>query len=299
MNKYVFYIALFFSGFISAQEFTVQLDSTDLIVGQQAQLKLNYIGSQNYIWTYFNDEDEIIENLEVVSSGNYDTISIDNNEIHLQQSISITAWDSGYFAIPPFKIEVNGDTIESNPLLIHYALDNVDLTGELKSNKDQAKTPFTFDEIKELVYWLTGILLFIIGLTILIVYLIRKNKNKPQITTPTPTRPKIEILWERFHELSKNKDWKIGKEKEFQVELSHILKETLELKYHIKANESTTGEIIQQLSAIGIEKEILENCKHILNFSDMIKFAKHKGVDTQHENALSNLKSFLEAYTIE
>lgn len=297
MNKIYIYIILFLSSASFAQEFTARLDSNHLVVGAQAKLTLSYKGENNFNWTYFNDNEEIIKNLEVVRSGEFDTLELNNDQIHLQQTLFITAWDSGYFAIPPFSIDIDNTKIESNPLLIQFSLEAIEENGEIKPIKNQVDTPFIFDEIKTHVYWIGGVLLFLFALVILIIYLVKRSLKQPHEEIVKVGPPKIEILWRRFENLSKNKSWTTGEEKEFQVELSLLLREFLELKYNIQAVESTTLEITTQLSGIGIDSKTLDDCKHILNLSDMIKFAKHKGAESQHEHALATLKSFLESYT--
>lgn len=296
MNKICLYIILLLSSVTFAQDFTARVDSSKLAVGGQAKITLEYKGDKDFRWNYFNDNEEIIENLEVVTSSEFDTISISDQQIHLQQTLYITAWDSGYYAIPPFHVEINEEKIESNPLLIQFYLEEIEPDGEIKTIKSQADTPFTFDEIKVLVYSIIGIVLFVIGLILLLMYLRKRKLNQPQPEVIIPSRPKIEILWERFEIISANKSWQTGNEKDFQIEISLILREFLELKYKIKTVECTTGEITNQLSSIGIDQIELDKCKHVLNFSDMIKFAKHKGIESQHEQALLSLKSFLESY---
>jgi len=61
--------------------------------------------------------------------------------------------------------------------------------------------------------------------------------------------------------------------------------------------EETTKNIITQLNSIGLNQKVKEDVSLILNFSDMVKFAKQKGVYAQHENALNILKETLETHT--
>jgi len=106
----------------------------------------------------------------------------------------------------------------------------------------------------------------------------------------------MEVLWERFEALQSSKLWEKDEEKEFHVELSGILRKFLEFKHRIKALEETTREITQQLNALGLDRKFKDEVIHILNFSDMVKFAKQRGVYAQHESALKLLNEILSAH---
>ena len=70
----------------------------------------------------------------------------------------------------------------------------------------------------------------------------------------------------------------------------------MEFKYNIKGLEETTKNITTQLTSLGLERKLKDDVLHILNFSDMVKFAKQIGVFSQHENALRILKETLDIH---
>ncbi len=266
---------------------TFKVDSTTYLIGEQAIFTLEYQGDGEVIWPKFNDT--LTKDLEIVEQSKIDTLSPGN----YQQKIYVTAWDSGYYLVPP--IQINNES--SAPSLLRFNTVAINSNEDIKPIKEQMDTPFIFDEIKELVLWTLLILLIIAGLVFVGFFIYRKYFNKPEEEPVIPTRPVMEVLWERFNHLAESKVWEKNQEKEFQSELSLILRKFLEFKFRIKALEETTGNIIHQLNSIEIDKVNRDNISHILNFSDMVKFAKQKGAFTQHENALNVLRELLESHT--
>jgi hypothetical protein len=208
----------------------------------------------------------------------------------------VTAWDSGYHVIPPIQILVDDVIVYSNPLLLKYSLPNINQQTPIKPNKGQLDTPFVFAEIAVMVYWLIAGFIFSLGLIYTILYFADKRKNKI-IEEVIYKKPIIATLTERYHILNSEETWLKGQEKAFHSELSSILNEYLQFRYRIKSVESTSNETIEQLTSLGINKTVIKDVEHILNFSDMIKFAKQKGVESQHEQALEVLYSFLKQET--
>lgn len=283
MRFKLFFIASFFIQFSFAENFNFKADSTNYLIGDHAKYTLSYEGSPDFIWPIFKDT--LTQDLEVLSIEKIDTLAPGK----YQQIIFITAWDSGYFVVPPI---LSGKT-QTAPSLIRFNTIPIDNQKDLKPIKEQMNTPFIFAEIKEHVLWGALGLIVLIAIVILTIYLIKKRKPKPETTLPP--RPIMEILWERYYSLEQSKIWETGGEKEFQFELSLILRSFLEFKYNMKAVEETTKNITIQLTSLGINRKEKEDFLHILNFSDMVKFAKQKGVFSQHENALEILKETLES----
>ena len=287
MKIRTFLIALFFVQFSFAEKFELKSDSTIYAIGDHAEFVLSYEGNENFTWPNLNDT--LSKDLEIIKKEKIDTLRPGK----YQQIIYITAWDSGYFTVPPIKSE----NAETDPFLLRFNTPDVDLQKDIKPIKEQMKTPFIFAEIKDLIFWTLLILGILTAIVALIIYYVKKNKHQEHTKTTIPTRPIMEVLWERYYALEKSKIWENGGEKEFQFELSLILRSFLEFKYKTRALEETTKNIITQLNSIGLNQKVKEDVSLILNFSDMVKFAKQKGVYAQHENALNILKETLETHT--
>ena len=64
--------------------------------------------------------------------------------------------------------------------------------------------------------------------------------------------------------------WQKGEVKEYQSELTFIIREYLEKRFHVNALEMTTDEIMRAVP----EEVNPDNLKNILQIADMVKFAK-------------------------
>lgn len=286
MKLYLITILLFLTSTIFAGSLTFKADSSTYLIGEQAVFTLKYKGESDVIWHGFKDT--LTKELEIVELSQIDTIS----DGEYEQKFFITSWDSGYFVVPPIKIGEN----QSAPSLLRFNTVQIDPKADFKPIKEQMDTPWVFDEIKEIVLLSLLVLALLIGGFFIARHYYLKNKNLEKPEPIIPERPVMEVLWERYESLASSKIWEQGKEKEFHVELSLILRKYLEFKFKIKALEETTGNITQQLNSLGVDRVLKDEVSHILNFSDMVKFAKQKGVYTQHENALNILDKILKTH---
>tara|TARA_Y100000589_G_C27198499_1_gene648226 strand:- start:2574 stop:3449 length:876 start_codon:yes stop_codon:yes gene_type:complete len=289
MRFKIFLILFLFIQFSFAEKFDFKSDSSTYLIGQQVKYTLSYEGKKGFIWPEFKDT--LTKNLEIVKTEKIDTLG----QGKYQQNIFITAWDSGYFIVP----SIHSGGIQTRPSLLRFNTISIQPKQDIKPIKEQLNTPFIFAEIKDLLIWISMSFILLTGIIILIIYLIKKYRNTPLTESVAPPRPTMDILWERYYALEKSKVWETGGEKEFQFELSLILRSFLEFKYNTRALEETTKNITIQLTSIGLDRKLKDDVTHILNFSDMVKFARQKGVFSQHENALKILKETLQNHSEE
>lgn len=293
--KFKLYILLFTLSFqaFANELFLHNLDTGFTEIGGVKNLELVFEGQGEVKWPEF--QDSISENLEFLHIGKIDTLN--TTPIQIKQKLQVTSWDSGYFVFPPVKAICNSDTIQTNPILLNFASPQINIQNGPKPLANQWDTPFILDEILWIIYTIIGAGAGLAILILLIIKLIKYKRSKQPIEVVTPAKPLIQILKERLEKLETEKIWEQGQEKAFQVEITSILKQYLELDYQIDAIQHTSSEILKQLEFHELDFEKKKNIKFILNFSDMVKFAKQKGDYTQHENALRELKKYLNSYS--
>lgn len=296
MKKYLF-IAFTFCLFAlvgQSQEATALLDRNEIKLGEQTRIDLELrcsAAASNIMLPALKDT--ITKFVEIVEISNVDT-TFDEDDITTKiftQRITITAWDSGYHAIPPFSFVVDGDTIKTEPLLL--TVNSVTLTADqdIKDIKDIIEVPFSFVDWLLENRWL--LLSIILGIVILIVgiVLFRKYANRPQ-------EEKIEIVpkeaadvvaLRKLDELNTKKHWQNNKVKVYYSELSFIIREYIENRFGINALESTTDEIINMLSIRNtLDSSMQQKLHQVLMLSDMAKFAKQEPVASENEEALKH-----------
>jgi len=83
-----------------------------------------------------------------------------------------------------------------------------------------------------------------------------------------------EVALEKIQLLRDKELWQQGKIKEYQSELTYIVREYLEERFEIQALESTTVEIVQELKQKDITEDHKAELTDMFRMADMVKFAK-------------------------
>ena len=286
---------------VFAQVVTTQvvLDTNAILIGEQTNLTVsidyNVAGNAVKI-TFPNINDTLSSKIEVINKSVLDTLIPDTDEptIFRQiQKLSITSFDSGYYAIPPFKFIANSDTIYSDPTLLSVYNLPIDTSQAIFDIKGPIDEPFSFiDWVKQNWWW---VLLIIIGVAI-IIFAIKYFNNKPVaaiIEKPKPIIPAHIIALKKLEEIEAEKLWQNNKSKQHHSNISETLRTYLESRYKINALEQTTREIAHALRLKEIEKQDLANLIEILKLSDLVKFAKEKTIHSEDEASLQNAFNFV------
>ncbi len=183
-------------------------------------------------------------------------------------------WDAGRFKIPGGKFYV-----EDSLLTQRCPISNTIVVNDPFVSKDElTKTPP--NDIKSILLeekiWSDYILMYVLlALALLICFLLfrtkqTKNANKPSTQYLNPTQKAINQL----DQLEKTHPWKTQKIKPYHSELSKIVREFIKHHFGIPALESSSKQIIAQLSKRNTPALPLRKVNEILQITDAVKFAK-------------------------
>lgn len=309
--KYVLFslVTLVFWGVTSeafAQQIkaTAKLDTNSIRIGQQTKLELSIqyrVDNGQQVKIYWPGiADTLRKEVEVVSQSKIDTIIPDKNnpfEFVQTKTLYITSFDSGYWAITPFKFIVNSDTngVTTEPLLLQVGTVAVDTTLAIKDIKQPFDENYTWiDWIKDNMYVVYGALA-LVALIIILIYVI-KYLNKVPPPAPVVEKPKVPahiIALEKLDKLKNEKLWQEGKLKLYHSALTDIIREYIENRFKIPAMEQTTDEIVHGFRNIAIDDDSKMKLKQILFLSDMVKFAKEQPLPNENEMSMSNAYEFV------
>lgn len=257
-----------------------KIDSSSILIGDQIEfsIKSNLKDLKN--WKTFTD---YIGKFEIINTSSIDTVKIDDRWI-LNQSYTLTHWDSGTFFIPAITME----EMTSDSLLVYINTVKTIKEEGLKDIKEPVNTPFSFEEA------LPYILIFfcIILLGFLIYYYIRNRKKTVKV------EEKVEIIIPPFqialNLLLKLKDKNLLKQnevKEYHSQISEILRRYIESGLNLKAMEISSNEIISSLKQQRIETSSIEK---VFTISDLAKFAKFKPLEIENKECLEMAILFVE-----
>ena len=302
------YILIIFTLFFCATNFFAQirvdavLDSSKIRIGEQVKLDIyvSYDASQRNLkieWPSIGDT--ITGKVEVVSITPIDTTIPDKNNptIYQQhQQILISAYDSGYFAIPGFKFIVNDDTTRpffTQTLLLEVHTIPTDTSAtKLKDIKPPFDEKFNWKWYLDYIYWGIGLIIFIASVILITVYFARRKKE----IVLEPEKPKIPAHITALASLEKirvEKVWKDGQVKEYYSSISDAVRLYIEERFNVNALESTTDEIMKAFRTQVVDKQSKEKLEQTLTLSDLVKFAKLAPIEDEHNFTLQNAFDFV------
>ncbi len=278
------------------------LDSNSIVIGQQTQLRLS---------VQFNDlkkvranfpvlGDTIRKEIEVVAESKVDTVFNEKAQYKytLTKVFAVTSFDSGYWAIPPFKFDVNSNdtnAIYSEPLLLQVNTMPVDTTLAIKDIKSPYEETYTWiDWLKDNMYVVyTGLAAILVIIIIILFIRYFRKVPPPMVAVEVPKIPAHIIAFEKLEKLKSEKLWQEGKLKAYHSLLTDILREYIENRFKIQALEQTTDEILFGFRNIAIDEDSKDKLKQVLVLADLVKFAKENPLPGENELSMTNVYDFV------
>ena len=278
------------------------LDSTKIRIGEQVKLDLyvSYSAKQNNLKIQWpNIADTITDKIEVISVSVIDTTSPDKSNpdiIQQHQQITISAYDSGYFAIPGFKFFINNDSANAfYSQSLFPEVHTVPTDSSITKTKD-IKPPFTeafnWKWYSKYFYWGFFLLVIIILIILITIYFTKKNK----IVVLKSEKPKIPahiIALQSLEKIKNEQIWKEEKTKEYYSSISDTIRLYIEERFKVNALESTTAEIMKAFRSQVVDKESKDKLQQLLMLSDLVKFAKQFPIISEHTFTLQNAFDFV------
>lgn len=302
LHVFIFFVLA--SLFSVAQEVRVEavLDSSRMRIGEQVKVNL-YVTydarlKNNLKLEWPSLSDTLTDKVDVISVSPIDTTfpnKSNSANIFQHQQITVSVYDSGYFAIPPFKFIVNGDSahpLYTRPLFleVHTVPTDTSIT-KLKDIKPPFKEEFSWKWYASYLYF--GLAVLAVGVILYLLY--RRMKNKP-VTEPEPEKPRIPPHITALQSLEKIRNeqvWKEGRQKEYYSSITDTIRLYIEERFKVHALESTTDEIMTAFRSQVIDQVSREKLQQLLMLSDLVKFAKLSPVEAENNITLDNAFDFV------
>ena len=249
------------------------LDSTLIHIGQQTTLTTNITIQKNQIVKFPQIEEraQIVPGIEVVEVGDIDTIDANNN-IELKRQYILTSFDSAYYQIPPFEVEVSGKQYKSDkPMNLKVVSVPVDTTHLQKffSEKDVVDVDFEWSSL----FW--GLVFILLLLALIDIWLIRRAKRNKPIKKKVVIQPKQQPHSKAISEIEAIKQTEFAtkeEEKTYYVKLTDTLRRYIKERFGVDTEEKTSSEIIEAMTQVN-DEEALTELREILSTADLVKFA--------------------------
>ncbi len=272
------------------------LDSNKIKVGEQTTLDLIIAVPVKDNITFPPLKDSLKGGVEILDVSEIDT-SYEDGDLsvrYLSQKLTITAWDSGFYAIEPFEFKVGNQIVKTNALLLEVITVEIDAKADIKDIKGIEDVPFSLKEFLKLYWYWFAIPLLLILIGIAIFYFIQSRPEKEvKIKTVIPDVPAHEWALEQLELLDSKKVWQNNHVKEYYSDLTFILRAYIEKRFNTPALEQTSDEIITSLRYDTMDEEARRKLMKVLMIADMVKFAKEIPMASENESAIVDVRGFV------
>ena len=231
-----------------------------------------------------------IEHFEFIDKGKIDTIN--GSTVTYRQTLTITSFDSGRWALPAFPLAIGNKAYLTDSLPVSVAYSNFDAKQDFHDIKDILEV-----ETRALSY-INWILLGIALLCLLaITWLLRKKVARP--AAPVASKPLSKLLplqeaLQALEALEKDYAGNTMQAKTYHTTLNDILRWYLYRKAGIATMEKTSGELMLQLSHLNLPPAGFTALAQVLRMSDAVKFAKYQPATAENEAAADTIKKSIE-----
>ncbi len=281
---------------VLAQTPKAVLDSATILIGQQVRVELSVTyrvdaGPVNIVWPVVTDT--ITSKIPVLHDTHVDTILPDKKSdpylFKQMRTLTITSWDSGYWAIPPFTFTINDDTVSTEALLLTVNTVEVDTSQAIRDIKEIYAVPFSLmDWVQEHWQLITGALVAVAIITALFIFLYRRSRRPKPPVPEEPKAPAHVIAFLALEALKQKKLWQQERTKEYYTELTEIIRSYVEARYDVPAMEQTTDELLTALRLSSMPSGAQQQLGQILRLADMVKFAKWVALPTENEQVMAS-----------
>ena len=264
-----------------------------LMIGDQTAMHLSVTQEANERVEMPVFGETLQDGIEIVDRSAVDTTTLPDGRLQLSQELTLTSFKDSLFAVAPIAVVSGGDTFRTEPMALNVIQPfEVDSSLAITDIKDIEKAP---------IYW-WGILrwillaLAVIGLFVGAYYGVqwyRKHFLKEEeVIEPELLRPADEVALEKLDEIKAQKIWKDGKVKEYQTELTDVVREYIGRRFDVQSTEKTSDETLRAMKPL-IDKELFAKLSKMLQLADLVKFAKWHTTPDENEQALSTAYEFV------
>jgi hypothetical protein len=302
-KKTLLYFLFFCLHFYNLKAQNISVDRKEIFIGEQVKVEFSIDLSVNQSVVFPQIGDTIIGNVEVLEKSEViDQKDESGNKTGKIQTIYITSFDSGFYAIPPFKFLVNGSPQFTEAFLLTVKNVVVDTTKGINDIKENIEEPFNMlDYLK--VYWpyiAGGLTLFAIIFYLIYYFVIKEKKPKALVVKTEKVRPLDVLTIEALENLrSKNLHKTPEQLKAYHTELTDIVRDYIEKRFALNAMEKTTDELLHGLRITDINTTSKEKLKRVLLLADLVKFAKEKPHAEENENSINYAIEFVKENTLQ
>ena len=264
----------------------VKIEPIEMMIGEQAQVTVTVQAPEGakVEMPTFQPRQQIVAGVEVIATQRTDDCTL---------LLTLTSFDGNLYYLPPFKVKVNGKTVESKSLALKVVEVEVDTTklDKFFGPKDVQDNPFQWSDWK-LSFWLS-ILILVLWAVAYYLYL-RLRDNKPIIARIKIVKRLLphQKAMKEIEQIKADKMVASEDQKEYYTKLTDTLRKYIEERYGFSAMEMTSSEIIARLTSSG-DQQSLDELRRLFMTADLVKFAKYSTMINENDANLVNAIDFI------
>lgn len=275
---------------------SVRADTTVLRLGEQVHLTLTIdhpSTARSVQWPAIGDT--LTRHIEVLADSGVDSTQGGHGLMRQLRSITITSFDSGFQAIPPFTFIVDGIPTATEALLLEVRSVPADSSNTVRDIKDIHTLPFS------MAYWvrkhlvpLLGIAVALLALVLAIRYIRQRKHHAPPPMEPEVLLPLHERVLAALDLVESQRLWQQGDHKGYHTRITDLLRGYIEERYRVPAMECTTDEVLNELRISPLNADQRSQLESMLRLADMVKFAKNIPSPQENERMIIAARGFVQ-----
>lgn len=269
---------------------SASIDSTTLKVGDQTAMHFEVTQDAGDHVSFPVYGNQLIDGIEIVKHLPQDTTRLKDGRLTIRQDLILTCFQDSLFYIEPQRFISGEDTFTTSALSLNvvqpFVIDTTDV--QIFDVKDIVKAPIWWWGIIRWILLGLGIIAVGIGIYFLVRYLKQRRKAETeQPVDPELLRPAHEVALEKLDKIREEKLYVKGLDKQYQTELTDVVREYLARRFDVSSQEMTSDEILAEMKPLLQEqKELYTLLDRMLRLADLVKFAKHRPTPDENEASL-------------
>src|SRR6476646_10714575 len=283
-HRVFFLFFLFFSALASNAQNKITIksgvDKNKIVIGEQIHLVLEADFPLQEPMRFFTIDS--IPHFEILERKKIDTLD-DREGIKLSQSLTLTSFDSGHWAIQSFELPAD-KPIYTDSMAVDVGFSPFDPNQDYHDIKDVIDV-----QVKEKKagtwYWYAAASALLIAA---IIYFLTRKKTKPVARIPF-----VDPYKEAKQELEKLRKENLSS-KAFYTRIVDILRVYISRRKGIASLKKTTDDLVVQLRSLKLPTEEFNRLAQSLRMSDFVKFAEFEPGESDKSDSFKTIKDFID-----